>query len=350
MIKAERLRPGDTIGIISPSSALAGLLPHRLESAIANLESMGYKVRLGKNATKVTGYTAGSPEERADDIHAMFLDDEVSAIMCAMGGFHANQVINKLDYELIAAHPKIFVGFSDISVLHFALFTQSKLVTFYGPTAIAQFGGVFGVDPYTQENFLKAVAQPNPIGAITASTDWTEEMLDWFSKKDLERPQKMLPNTGYSWVCEGAAQGELIGGCITSILHLRGTKYWPDFGGKIFFWELPESSADMRVGEPLSRIDAHLTDLELSGVFDQIAGMVIGRPRGYSEDEAEKLKDVVLKYIGSRNIPTVFNINIGHTDPITTLPLGVRAQLDSENNLFSVVEAGVECEVDKRFS
>ena len=341
MIKAERLHQGDTIGIISPSSALAGLVPHRLNAAVTNLENMGFKVKIGKNATKVTEYTAGSVEERVEDIHAMFADDEVRAIVCAIGGFHANQIIDKLDYQLIATHPKIFVGFSDISVLHFALYTQSNLVTFYGPTAIPQFGSVFGVDPYTETGFLKAVTQAESIGEVLPSEQWTEEMLDWFSKKDLERPQEMQPNSGYKWLYEGVAEGDLVGGCITSILHLRGTKYWPDFQGKIFFWEIPESSADFTKGEPLSRVDAHLTDLALSGVFDEIAGMVIGRPRGYSESETEKLHDVIRKYVGSRRYPVLFNVNIGHTDPITTLPLGVRARLDSSAKSFTILESAV---------
>ena len=340
MIKPKVLKKGDTIGLVSPSSALAGLLPHKFEMGIKALENMGFKVKVGKNALKTTGYTAGTAEERAEDLNDMFKDPEVSAIMAMIGGFHANQIIDLLDYEMIAKNPKIFIGFSDITVLHFALNTQSSLVTFYGPALLTQFGGAFGVENYVTEYLQKALMSSDAIGKVEPSKEWTDEFLDWFAKKDLERPKIKKSNKGFIWLKNGKCEGELIGGCITSMLHLRGTKYWPNFKNKIFFWELAESS-NMAKGEPIARIDAHLTDLRLSGVFDQISGMMVGRPYGYSDEEFEKLKNVILSNTKGHNFPILYNIDIGHTDPIMTIPLGVKAKLDSDKNEFEITESGV---------
>ena len=341
MIKPKVLKKGDTIGIVSPSSPLGGLLKHRLKQGIKSLEDLGFKVKLGKNALKVTDYTAGSFMERAEDLNSMFANKNIKGIISMIGGFHSNQIVDLLDYDLISKNPKVFIGFSDISVLHFAINTQSLLVTFYGPAILTQFGEKFGVDNYTLEYFKKAVMSVEPIGEITPSKNWTDEVLDWFLKKDLERPRSMKKNEGHIWLKEGNCKGELIGGCITSILHLRGTKYWPDFKNKIFFWEIPESSSDITRGEPLSKVDAHLVDLKLSGVFDEVAGMIIGRPKGYSEGESKKLKNVILSNFSKHSFPILYNVNIGHTDPIITLPIGVEAELNSKKNSFRVIESAV---------
>ena len=340
MIKPKILKKGDTIGLVSPSSPLAGLVSHRVEKGIKALEEMGFKVKVGENALKITGHTAGSAQDRADDLNSMFKDPEISAIICMIGGFHANQIINYLDYKMMSKNPKIFMGFSDITVVHWAINTKSSLVTFYGPALMTQFGNSFEIDDYTVEYFKKAVMSSSPMGRIEPSKEWSDEFLNWFSKKDLERPKTKKINKGFIWLKSGKCEGELIGGCITSLLHLRGTEYWPDFNNKILFWELAESS-NMEKGEPISRIDAHLTDLKLSGVFDKISGMIIGRPYGYSEEEFEKLKEIILSNVGDYKFPVLYNIDIGHTDPIMTIPLGVKARLDSENNEFNIIESGV---------
>jgi muramoyltetrapeptide carboxypeptidase len=341
MIKPSRLQRGDTIGLVSPSSGVAGLAPHRFEIGVKNLEQLGLKIKVGTHARTVAGWTAGTAEQRADDLNAMFADTDVKAIMCCIGGFHANQIVRLLDYPMIEKNPKIFIGFSDISVLHFALHAQANLVTFYGPALLTQFGEPFGVNSYTLEMFLRALTNNDPIGRVAASTEWTDEVLNWFQKKDLERPRMMKPNAGHIWLVPGSCQGVLVGGCITSILHLRGTEFWPKTDGRIFFWEIPESDSDMKKGESVARVDAFLTDLELSKTFDQITGMIIGRPKGYSDEDEQLLRKVILSHMKSYEIPILYNVDIGHTDPIMTLPLGVEAKLDSKTNTFSIVESAV---------
>ncbi len=339
MIKPSTLKKGDTIGLISPSSPMAAKVTHRVEKGIATLEEMGFKVRVAPDALKATAHTAGTPEERASDLHELFRDPSVKAIISFIGGFHSNQVLKYLDFELIKNNPKIFMGYSDITVLHWAMHTKADLVTFYGPALITQFGENPTILPYTKEYFEKAVMSGEPIGKIEPSKEWTDEVLNWFEKKDLERPRRLKENPGFEWLKEGKAEGKIFGGCITSLLHLRGTEYWPNFEDTLFFWELPESSASFIKGEPVARIDTHLTDLELSGVFKKIKGMIIGRPLGYSNEESDELKKIILARTKDYNFPILYGIDTGHSDPIMTIPLGVKTIIDSAQNKFEIIEA-----------
>lgn len=339
MIKARTLKEGDTIGIVSPASPMAAKVRHRTERGIKMLEEMGFKVKVGKNALNVSDHTAGTPEERAQDLNDLFIDDSVKGIISFIGGFHSNQVLEHLDFDAIRNHPKIFMGYSDITVLHLAIHSKAGLVTFYGPAVLTQFAENPRILPYTEEYFRKAVMSGLSIGKVSPSREWTDEVLNWFEKKDLERPRQMKENPGFEWLRKGRGEGEILGGCITSILHLRGTFYWPDFSGKIFFWELSESSGDFAKGEPVSRIDAYLTDLQLSGVFDNLKGMIIGRPFGYSREDMEKLKEIILRRTEQYNFPILFGVDIGHTDPIMTIPLGVKTSIDSNENKFEILES-----------
>lgn len=341
LIKAKCIKKGDTIGIVSPSSGLAGQLPHRVERGIKMLKKIGFNVKLGDNSLKVKNYTAGSAEERAEDLNNLFSDPTVKAIISFIGGFHSNQILKFIDFENIRKNPKIFMGYSDITVLHFSMHSESNLVTFYGPAVLTQFAENPEIFPYTKMYFEKAVMMNQAIGKIDPAPFWTDEVLNWFGKKDLERPRQMKKNDGWKWLKRGRAEGQIMGGCITSMLHLRGTKYWPSLKGKIFFWEVAESSCDFTKGESLSRIDSYLTDLELSGVFGQINGMIVGRPFGYSEQESSELQSIIIKKLENYDFPILYNIDIGHTDPIMTIPLGVMSKLDSEVNEFSIIESGV---------
>lgn len=341
LIKANCLKKGDTVGIISSSSPLAGLVPHRTKKGIKMLEKMGFDVKIGENALKVTNHTAGSPKERAEDLNNFFADSSVKAIISSIGGDHSNQILKYLDFETIKKNPKIFIGYSDTTVLHLALYSKCNLITFYGPAVLTQFAENPKILSYTKKYFEKAVMSKEPIGKIYPSLKWTDEILDWFKKEDLKRPRKMKKNEGWEWLRKGKSEGEIIGGCISSLLHLRGTEYWPNFQGKNFFWEISESSCDFTKGEPLSEIDTHLSDLELSGVFDQIKGMLIGRFFGCSEKESLDLRRMVLERTKDYNFPILYNIDIGHTDPMITIPLGVISKIDSERDEFLIVEKGM---------
>ena len=341
LLKPKVLKAGDTIGLVSTSAPLAGSVSHRTQKGIKMLQELGFQVKIGKHALKVTGYTAGTAKERAEDIHSFFKDKEVKAIFSFIGGNHSNQILKYLDFNLIKNNPKIFLGYSDATVLHFAFYAKANLITFYGPAVLTQFAENPKILPYTKDYFRKALMNIQPIGKIKPSTSWTDEVLDWFKKEDLKRPRKIKRNKGWQWLKVGKAEGQILGGCITSMLHLRGTKYWPDFSGSILFWETPESGDDFTKGEKVENIDSYLADLELSGVFKNIRGMIVGRFFGYSKQEEEEIIKIIKTRTADYKFPILTNVDIGHSDPMITVPLGVKVKIDSSKNLFEIKESGV---------
>ena len=341
LLKPKSLKIGDTIGLVSPSAPLAGLVPHRTQKGIQALEQLGFKIKVGENALKVTGHTAGTPKERAEDMNSFFKDKDVKAIICFIGGNHSNQILKYLDFNLIKKNTKIFLGYSDATVLHFALYTQSNLTTFYGPAVLTQFAENPKIFSYTEEYFKKALMDNQPIGKIKSSSYWTDEVLDWFKKEDQKRPRKMKRNEDWQWLKKGKAEGPILGGCITSMMHLRGTKYWPDFNGSILFWETPESGDDFTKGEKVESIDSYLTDLELSGIFKNIKGMIVGRFFGYSEQEKKEAVKIIQERTSGYEFPILLNADVGHSDPMVTIPLGVKIKIDSSKNIFDIKEGGV---------
>jgi len=335
----KKLKKGDTIGVISPSAGLGPIFPHRIVQAEKNLSKLGFKVKYAKNSLKNNGYISSSAKERADDIHEMFRNKEVKAIIASIGGDHSNQVLKYLDFEIIKNNPKIFMGYSDISVLHFAIAVKANLRTFYGPCIISEFGEFPQVLPYTVEYFEKALKCVEPIGDINQSGSWTWEFLDWFEKKDQTRARKMSLSNGYEWWTEGVAQGEILGGCIPSINHLAGTEYWPDFKDKIMFIDIPESSPGEKLS--LADLDSFLADLDNMAVFKSINGLVIGRPYLYEENDNKKLKEIISFYTKDYGYPVLFNVNIGHVSPLATIPMGAHVVINSRKNIFRINEAGV---------
>lgn len=337
MIVPKRLSPGENIGFVSPSSGLAPFAMHRIDNAKFFFESQGYGVKIPPNALKNAGYISASIEDRLKDIHDLFMDDSVGAVISTIGGNFSNQLLDGLDFELIKKNPKIFLGYSDITVLHWAIFSQSQLATYYGPCVMTQFGEYPGILTYTLESFEKAITSKylDQKQNILASEYFTDEILDWFAKKDLERPRVQNINTGYQWWREGRADGFLLGGAIPSINHLAGTKYWVNPSGSIFFIDIPEG---ILIGEGLSiqDADAYLTDLYNLGVFEKINGLVIGRPYHYTPEQVEDLKNIILRVTNKKKCPILFNVNIGHVDPIITIRYGAPASIDSAANSFIV--------------
>lgn len=342
MIKAKKLEKGDTVAFIAPASGFAKLVPHRLEKAKEFFENEGYKVKIFPTATKNTGLSSDTPENRAKDFNDTFLDSNIKAIICTIGGNSSHQILEYLDINLIKKNPKIFCGYSDITSLHFFLNKMCNLITFYGPTAIPEFGETLNLEEYTVNYFFKAIADSKPIGEIKPSEKWTDfKELNWLEKEDLKIERKYKQNEGYEWLKKGKAEGAIIGGCITSIMHTRGTKYWPDFDDKILLLETPEGE-NFNSGEPIVNVDAFLADLRISNVFDKVKGIIFGRGFGYNEDDLKDLKSSILDNTKGHNFPILFNVDIGHSDPMITIPLGVKVHLDSEKNSFIIIESGVK--------
>src|SRR5258708_6078603 len=238
------LRSGDTVGLITPSTYVSD--PDRLALAEPLVPYFGLKPQWGKNVRKRAGYLGGSVAERVDDLHAMFADREVAGIFCIRGGYGSAQLLDHIDYGLIHANPKVFLGYSDITAMHLAINKKTGLVTFHGPVAVSRF------TDYTQRFFRKALFETAPIGPVTNPPE----------------SNTLRPSHPLRTVRPGRARGRLIGGNLTLVSTTMGTPYEIETRGRILFIE--------DVGEEPYRVDRMLTQLKLAGKLDAAAGIVWG--------------------------------------------------------------------------
>src|SRR5699024_5335821 len=232
MIKPKSLQKGDCIGIVSTSSPVASSCPRRLKRGIRELELMGFKVKVGESVRKKVGHLAGSVKDRLDDIHSMVSDPEIKAIMNTIGGFNSNQLIGDLDYELIKANPKIFIGYSDFTSVLLSIHKKANLVTFMGPALLPQLGEYGGVFPYTRLQFEK-VLMKKETNVVQPSQSWSSEFLAW-DKEDIRR-RELMPNPGPTVLREGFMEGQILSGNMGTMLSLAGTPFFPDVEGKVLF-------------------------------------------------------------------------------------------------------------------
>jgi muramoyltetrapeptide carboxypeptidase LdcA involved in peptidoglycan recycling len=227
------------------------------------------------------------------------------------------------------------MGYSDITVLNVAIWRETGLTTLNGPALITDFAEHPRMLDYSRKWFLKAACEAAPLGPIAASDWWTEEFLDWRAKKDLERPRHGQGSPGWSWLRRGKAEGILVGGCLESLQHLRGTRFWPDWKDTILFIETSEEAPS-----PV-KVDGILMDYENMGVFDRITGLLVGRPAGYSVEQRQLLSDVILARTAAFGFPVLTDMDFGHTAPQMTLPIGCRARIDGTAEAFEVLESAV---------
>ncbi len=337
-MKAQRLEPGDTIGIVSPSWGGAGLFPHRVELGLRQIAALGYRATIAPHALNVREHVSDTPEHRAADINQLFADPEVKMILATIGGDHSCQLLPYLDYELIRQNPKIFMGYSDITVLNIALYTKTGLVTFNGPALLPDFAEYPQMYDYTAHYMQAVIANPQPDLELKESPWWTDEFLDWSQKLDLTRPRIMQPSPGWTWLKPGKAQGTLLGGSFWSLDHLRGTPYWPDWQDAIFFLESGEEAPFLTP----ARYDSMLMDYENMGILGQLRGMLVGRPYGYSDVQKQALRDVILERTQGYSFPIITDMDFSHSHPQLTLPVGCKAAIDSETHRVALIEPAVE--------
>jgi muramoyltetrapeptide carboxypeptidase LdcA involved in peptidoglycan recycling len=339
--KPARIAKGDKIAVVSPSGCAGALFPHRVERGKVALEKLGFVVEIYPSVSKNYYGSAGTPAERVADLHRAFEDKSVKAVLAATGGISLNEILPLLDYDLIKKNPKIFCGYSDNTLLCIALMTQADLVSFYGPCLISQFGEYPEPLSYSVESFLSALTDVQS-NKILPSANWTDEILNWFEKLDLTRPRTLYKNTdGHLWLHEGKCQAPIIAGCLHSLLQLKGTKYGPDYSNKILAIDFSEGIENFAKGFPVQYVACQIADLALTGILSQISGLVLGRPFGYDEAERKEFIEMIKRQMAGYDFPILANVNIGHADPIITLPMNIMCELDSKQNIFVLLESGV---------
>ncbi|KAG8622954.1 hypothetical protein KVT40_007930 [Elsinoe batatas] len=337
-IKLKPLTPGGTIAFLSPSSRLNKLFGHRIERAKAFFERKGFHVKIiWQDSLSTVHHEAVL--QRCEELHAAFLDQEISAIVCTIGGHSCNELLECIDYDVIRTHPKIFCGFSDITLLHQALFMQAGLHTFYGPAVIPNFGEHPEPIPFTLEGFHSALR--GFTGPVSRSLGWSQEWLDWSNPIADQQERSLVPSPPWKWLRAGHTQGKLLGGCLPSLNQLVGSKYCPDYTDCVLLLETPE--ADHRPDAPMSlaMVRKSLTDLRNARILSVIAGLVVGRPFMYDAKMRDDFHRVVLDACRGASYPILVDIDIGHTHPAMTLPLGSTVALDTGRDTFEIIDSPV---------
>lgn len=332
-IMPQRLQAGDLIGVIS-TSAPTGLYPRRFERGISALKAIGFRVRIGNHCRKTKDHLAGTPAERVEDLHNMFSDPEVKAIFTTVGGYTTNQLLNEIDWELVATHPKVLMGYSDVSCLLIAVWSQTGLRTFLGPALLPQFGEVGGLHPYTLESLRRTLMRPQPIGPITPSQEEIVERLSW--EKEDDRPRHSRAHAGPRVVRPGRATGPIVAGNMGSLLTLAGTRLWPNFDGIILFLEEDEL-------ETAGSVDRFVTHLRQLSVFEQIAGLALGKFHPAVGLSARVLDEILLCACEGTCFPIVADLDFGHVDPVFLLPIGASVTLEARKGAqIEIADAAVK--------
>jgi muramoyltetrapeptide carboxypeptidase len=307
--KGRILKFGDTIGITAPASPVkAEIVP---ESILA-VRELGFKVKVGGSCyEEYGGYLAGTPENRAKELNVMFKDPDVDAILCLRGGYGTPQLLQHLNYESISQHPKLFIGYSDITALHTAFIQKSGLATIHGPMAASDLAK--DCNDYTRTSLLRALTNPEPMGEI--------------QNPDGEPIHSLV---------EGCAEGEIVGGNLALVSALMGTPYELDTKGKLLFLE--------DIGEEPFKVDRMLTQLVLAGKIKDAAGIILGtftecESSNYSHgfDVIDVFKNIIMPF----GKPTIYNVQAGHCDTKLTLPFGVKARLNATNQRLIIEESVV---------
>ncbi|MBE2224485.1 MAG: LD-carboxypeptidase, partial [Anaerolineae bacterium] len=307
-----KLKPGDEIRVIAPSTTLAIIHQDQRELANRQWQKIGFHVTFSQYADEKNRFNSSSIEHRLSDLHDAFRDPQVKGILTAIGGYNANQLLDDLDYDLIAAHPKLLCGFSDITALSNAIFATTGLVTYSGPhysTLSMKYGA-----EYTIDSFQKCVMASEPF-AVPQAANWSDDA--WY--RNQER-REFLPNTGYLVINEGEANGRLLGGNLCTFNLLQGTRYLPDLAGSILLIEDDfESQA--------ATFDRDLQSLIHQPGFNEVQGLIIGRFQKTSGVADDTLIEIIRTKAALKNMPIIANASFGHTTPQFTFPVGGQGTL-----------------------
>ncbi len=293
----KKLKQGDTIGLICTSSAIG---TDRIKKCIDTIECLGYKVKPADNLdTDYAGYMADTGKVRGEWVNKMFADPEVDGIFCVRGGDGSSRIMEYLDYELIKKNPKVFVGYSDVTNLHLALTQNCDFVTFHGPMVSSNMADDF--DDETRESFYSAIN--------------ADETYEYKNPKGYD----------IEVLHQGKAEGKLIGGNLSLLSASIGTPYEVDTKDNILFIE--------EVCEPMSKIEKWTYHLKNAGKLKQCKGILLGQFTKVTNDECPEY-DVIkcmTDIFEGLDIPVMYNVQSGHSKPMTTLPMGAKCFMDTDS-------------------
>ena len=307
LIKPKALRRGDLVAVTSPAGPLRNI--HEADKFKLLLEGLGFRVVMGKTVRAKTGFLAGPDEMRLNELHEFFVDPEVKAIICMKGGWGCGRILDKIDYNLIRQHPKIIIGFSDITSLINAIYLYSGIVTFHGPVGNSSWNN-YSVD------YIMRVLSAGERVKYTRGPD-AEDVITTFSP--------------------GRSTGILTGGNLSVLSNLMGTPFFPNLKGKILFLE--------DVAEEPFRIDRMLTQFRLAGAWNDLNGIIIGKCRKCVAEEPDfsfTIDEIYKEHFTGLKIPVYSGAMIGHIVNKYTVPVGIKAVMDADTGEFALLEPAVD--------
>jgi muramoyltetrapeptide carboxypeptidase LdcA involved in peptidoglycan recycling len=336
-------RRGDTVAVLSPGSALPEVFPGPYEQGLRRLRE-DYDVRVVEYPTT---RVQGTPAERARDVLAAFADPEVAAILTSIGGEDQIKVLKHLDAEVVAANPKPFFGLSDNTNLHQYLWNLG-IVSYYGGTVMTDLGRCGSRNPHTTEAFEAAFLGSGWYDLRPADT-YTDVNLRWEDPANLEREPEMMPGTGWEWHVPGSddpVAGRLWGGCLEIVdFQLRAGRYLGDeaaYDGCVLFLE---TSEELPSDDYVGRV---LVGMGERGLLERFSAVLMARPKAWNFDQPNDAAGRAAYVAAQRaavltafaeyapEIPIVFDIDSGHTDPQLTLPFGGDVRVDPRARTISV--------------
>ncbi len=314
LIRPPRLVPGSRVGLIAPAGPLLEL--DDLARGQELCRALDYQPVLLPSAGARHGYLAGSDEERLADLNAALADPSLDAIWCLRGGYGMTRILDGVDFDALAARPRPFIGYSDITAFLIAAWHLTGIVTFHGPMARSP------LTQFSRSHHHRVLTVSAPGGALGRLPPPAGVLVP--------RQNRIVP------LRPGRAEGPLVGGNLTLLQCLLGTRHFPDLDGAILFLE--------DVHEELYRVDRMLAHLRMAGALDRLAGVAIGQfteleRRG--ADGAMGFDEVLATYFLPLGIPVAYGFPIGHVDDQWTIPIGVRARLDAGAGQLELLEAAV---------
>jgi muramoyltetrapeptide carboxypeptidase len=322
IVKPKALRRRDAIGVVAPAGPVSR---ERMERALARVQQRGFRIKTYGDIYRSRGYLAGDDATRAAELMAAFGDPETSAVWCARGGYGVVRILDRLDFEVVRNNPKVFVGFSDITLLHTAIHQRTGLVTFHGPNLQDGFGKPEDMPAANEIALWRAVltSGERPAASSTANHGYTFD----FSGVD---------NAELQPICAGAATGRLTGGNLAVISGAIGTPFEIETAGRILFLE--------DISERAYRIDRYLSQLRLAGKLSTVAGVLLGTfsyEEGEKADEQSDVRALFKDYLEPLRVPVLAGFPAGHEQFNLALPIGGLVALDANAGRVTVLEDSV---------
>lgn len=323
-----KLKPGDTIGIFSPSSPITYFCPERFHRGEKYLETMGFKILEGKLTGKNDFYRSGSIKDRAEELNELIRNPEVKCIMSTIGGMNSNSILPYIDYKAFKRDPKIIIGYSDVTAILLGIYAKTGINTFYGPALVASFGEFPPFVDYTYRYFKEILMDDIELPYSYKMPEfWSDEQIDWNIQ---DRAKKKVEN---SWITVhgGIVRGRVIGGNLDTMQGIWGSEYMPEIKkGDILFIE--DALKD------IATIERSFSLLKVNGVFDRVSGIILGKHQVFDDSgTGRKPYEVLLEVLGNRKLPFIADFDCCHTHPMFTLPIGCDIELNATEKKISII-------------